>query len=265
MHPRIRVTLNKGRKGVPLEKLAAIAEETAKFLTDLGEDLGTSGENGWVADNFANGSVVFDLEDPTIPEQESDRWRRGLRAVMANDFGDAEINLLITRTTRQQYAAIGRVIDADEVVEFGVYRNGTSAGIESYVLVRQPEEPADIGPINYTYFGEIQGVVHALFKEAKNPRLSIRELATRELVDCYFSTSLYADAVEVLRDPDAIVFVEGDVTESAESGRVVKIEVKHFKVAPRFDLAEFENMIGKFPGALTGGRPTSQVMDDFRD
>ena len=43
MNPRIRVTLNKGRKGVLLGKLAIISEETTKFLASLGNDLGTAG------------------------------------------------------------------------------------------------------------------------------------------------------------------------------------------------------------------------------
>jgi len=37
---RIKVELNKGRKGVPLDKLAAVAEGTVRFLNLFSRDLG---------------------------------------------------------------------------------------------------------------------------------------------------------------------------------------------------------------------------------
>jgi hypothetical protein len=58
--PRIRLQLRKGMHGISLSQLADVARETTKFLISLSVDIGDA-DSGWVADNFENGSLMFDV------------------------------------------------------------------------------------------------------------------------------------------------------------------------------------------------------------
>ena len=263
MSPRIRVILNKGQRGIALGKLATIADGTAKFLACLGRDLGTSGSNRWMADNFHNSSVVFDLEDPSIPEPEVERWRRGLRAVMANDSTDTEINRLIQRPTRKQFAAIQRAIDINESIEFGIYSNGDGKGIEAYQLSGGKEYVLEELPESLVYHGEIQGVVHSFYKEAKPQYLKVRQLCTDALITCYFPPQMYRATIETMEAENTVLFVEGEVTERLETGQIESIEVSDFHFAPDFDLAFHLKFIGSKPD-LTGKKSSEEVVGELR-
>lgn len=265
MRPKLRITINKGHKGVPLEKLANTARDTKRFLESLGHDLGFNGGD-WVADNFSNGSVVYDLSNPDIGEREGTVWCRAIRAVAAQDVVDDEVNLMLSRRTRRSFVDIASALDPDEVLEIGLFTNGHVEPDDVFKIDRslltlfENERPREV-----TYHGEIQGVVHAFYKEAKRPKLSIRDLSTRALVDCYFKKEMYQGVVDLLRDEDAVIFVEGEVSEDVETGVVREIDVTEFTPAPDFDADMFESRIGSFPNALTGGRDTATLMDDFRD
>ncbi len=110
------------------------------------------------------------------------------------------------------------------------------------------------------YFGEIQGVVHAFFKESRRPHLVVRELSTRALIKCYFNPMMYEKAVETLSERDSVVFVEGEITERADIGIADEIEVLDFRPAPLFDLQFFESFIGSRPD-LTGSDSSEDILN----
>jgi len=266
MNPKIRVTIGEGRRGILLENLGNISKETAKFLEDLGEDLAVPGGHDWVADNFADGSVIFDLENPSVEEADADLWRRGLRSVMARDLSDDLMNVRIKQQTRQQFLQIAKALPPEDKIQFALYSNSDASGAEVFEF--KPEIAVQLEaekPQSYQYYGDIQGIIHAFYKETKRPSFVVRELSTRDLVHCYFTHEMYRDAVEVLKDEDAVITVEGFVTEDSNSGKVTEIEVSHFTQCPKFDLQTFERMIGAFPKALTGGEDAAKLLDDFRD
>src|SRR5207253_10189140 len=135
---------------------------------------------------------------------------------------------------------------ADEKIEFALL-NGTADTPEVYELDRSAlTQFVSEKPDRYRYPGEIQGIVHSFVKEAKRQKLVMRELSTRQLVDCYFTKDMYQGAVELLHDENAVISVEGIVTEDSSSGLVTEIEVTEFTPAPQFDLETFERMIGAF-------------------
>jgi hypothetical protein len=262
MNPKIRVTLGRGKQGILLEKLGKIAQNTVKFLQDLGADLGIPAAEQWIADNFSSAhSVVFDLS----PQADSDLWKRGLKSVMARDFSDDIMNVRISQRTRQEYVEIATDLEPDEKIEFALL-DGAAEAPEIYELdqsiIRQFVSEK---PDRYRYPGEIQGIVHSFVKEAKRPKLVMRELSTRQLVDCYFTKDMYQGAVALLRDEDAVISVEGIVSEDSSTGLVTEIDVTEFTPAPTFDLQAFERMIGAFPKALTGGRDSAALLDEYRD
>ena len=259
MSAKVQVTLGKGRRGYPLEKLGKIAQDTVTFLQDLGKDLGISPAEQWIADNFSSAhSVVFEITPPA----DSELWERGLRSVMARNFSDDVMNVRISPRTRREYIEIANDLEPDEKIEFALLDGGVP---EVYELDRAAvAEFKSEKPDYYRYPGEIQGIVHSFVKEAKRPRLVMRELSTKQLVDCYFTKDMYQGAVELLRDEDAVIFVEGIVTEDSSTGLVTEVEATDFTPAPQFDLAAFETMIGAFPRALSGGKDLAALLEELR-
>jgi hypothetical protein len=265
-HVRIRVELNKGRVGMPLDKMAAIARDTVDFLGSLTRDLGLEEPaHAWLAERFDNGSVDFDCRF-AVPLEEARGLglRSAMRMVFANDYSDATTAMLIRPETRRRYARIARPLDADEVARFGIYQDGTVDSIEwftlSAALAAEIEEPL---AGSHRSYGEVQGIVHAFFKEAEKPYLKIRELSSQQLVNCYFPKELYRNAVEVLADPEAVVFVEGWTTESAETGFISEVEVADFRLAPEFRSEVYHAGLGSQPG-FTGGIETTDYIREVR-
>lgn len=265
-HVRIRVELNKGRVGMPLAKLAAVAQGTVEFLAALAEDLTVDAPaEAWLAERFDNASVDFDcrLAVP-LSESQAARMFSGLRMVFANDFSDAATAVMIRPATRRRYAQIARPLDADEVARFGLYRDGSSDSAEWFMLTRELaaeiEEPL---PASHRAYGEVQGIVHAFFKETDRPYLKIRELSTRQLVNCYFNREQYRAAVEVLADAEAVVFVEGWVTEDADTGLATEIEVADFRLAPKFSEEIYRSALGTLPD-FTGDLETTDYLREVR-
>jgi hypothetical protein len=55
---RIPVILNRGQKGIPVQKLARIFCEVQQFLESLGEDLHIERGSGWLGSGFYDGSFA---------------------------------------------------------------------------------------------------------------------------------------------------------------------------------------------------------------
>lgn len=262
---RIRVELNRGRHGMPLDKLVEVTEQTVRFLALFSRDMGLpDSASHWVAERFENGSVDFDCryaED--IEDSTATRCRQGFHAVFGNDYSVSDIAVFIRPETRRQYTRIARPIDPDEVIVFGLYGNGEAQPSEVFELTkdkaREVEVPQADARVSY---GEVQGVTHAFFKEVERPYLKVRELSTQGLVNCFFPKEMYRNAVELLQDPDAVVFVEGWVKEDPETGFVTEIDVEDFRLAPAFSLEEHRRGVGSVPdytGALSTGDFLEQV------
>lgn len=261
---KIRLELNRGRVGIPLEKLANIAKDTKAFLTMLGTDLHLSSED-WIANNFANGSVMFDCQRIALDAASQEKGHRAMRAIFSGDR-ESEINALIRPATRLQYSLIGKQIDADEVIRIGLYQNGGREPGDWYELTREiAEEISESNARFAQYYGEVQGIVHAFFKEARKPKLVIRELSSQTLIDCFFKREMYHAAVDTMTEPGAVIFVEGTINEDLGIGVVESIEVTDFRLAPDFDLAFFDSFIGSQPnatGVLTSEEFTERINTD---
>jgi hypothetical protein len=161
---------------------------------------------------------------------------------------------------------IATALDPDETLEIGVFANGHIESRDVFVIDRSMLSLYESQtPSKFTYHGEIQGVVHALYKETKRPKLAIRDLYSQQLVDCFFSKDMYQGVVSLLRDENAVIFVEGEVFEDAESGIIKEIEATEFTPAPEFEVNWFEAHIGAFPEAITGGGDTAALLDNFRE
>ncbi len=246
--------------GIRLEKFAVIAKETEKFLEMLGEDVGLEADGNWLAKNFKNSSVIFDCERIVSDSPAKQRALHALRAVMV-DSDDS----IVRQATRRQYFRIADQIDLDERVSFGLYTNGSEEPEEWHALSKELAlKASEAHPHEARYLGEIQGVVHAFYKESKKPKIVIRELSTKKLVDCFFPKEMYESAVQLLEDKDQVVFVEGEAVEDLDEGRVISIEVSTFYPAPNFDRNFHAAFLGRAPD-LTGSMTTEDFIDKERE
>lgn len=254
--PRLNVHLNKGQHGVPLEELGLVARETVLFLTKLSVDLGDPESiDSWIAEDFSSQSVLFKVRRRHESRIEPELWDKAFHAVIANDFADPELNVRIGPETRQQFWKITNAIDEHETISLGI-ENGSNGApeIEWFDITKEMALRATSGiPENFTSYGEIQGYVHAFYKEAQRPKIVVRELSTENLVHCFFEPAQYEGIVHLLEDKDGIIFIEGEVREDPSTGLITEIEVKDFTPAPDFNEQEFESLIGKFPTVATNG------------
>lgn len=263
---RLRVELNKGRIGMPLAKLARVCIEATRFLDQLCEDIGLpSPKGGWLAEEFENASVDFDLRHPEVmSENLASLGRRALLMVLSNTHDDPALGLRIRSETRHQFRQIGSALDTDEVASFGVYMDGETRPKKWFDLHHSDAPSIIAGLIDRNVYGEIQGTVNAFFKEHAPPYLRIRELSTGELVKCYFPAEKYQTAVELLEDRDAVIFIEGWLKEDATSGQVREIRVEDFRSAPEFDIGLYRNMLGALPD-YTGTQNSEDFVRAIRD
>jgi hypothetical protein len=263
---KLRVEMNKGRKGIPLGKLARITQETLEFLRMAYTDAELPGDpEGWFAYNFRNDSVDFDCE--CYRDIEADDVKRAnsvFRAIMTNDVQGDILKHKVKPSTRRQYSKIAVPIDPDEKVTFGLFINGDTEPGERHDLTKRTAHDIEVElPPAADYYGEIQGTIHSLYKDDKPKRIKVRELSTQNLVDCFFEDSLYKSVIQVLEDRDGVVFVEGFVRENMANGIVESVQARAFRLAPQFDESKFNSLIGSAP-SLTGKLTTEEFVERFR-
>lgn len=111
---RVRIELNRGGVGVPLEKLASVVQQAQSFFRMLGEDVHIDQSQGdWLGFDFDHESLNFTAEfvGPVTQEQ--------VAAFHAAFDGTTPLR----RATIAQFARIADAIEEDEVIGFGLYFN----------------------------------------------------------------------------------------------------------------------------------------------
>ena len=115
---RVRVELNRGGQGVPLNKLASVVGEAQKFFHLLAEDVHIDkGKGEWLGFEFDNESLNFTAEyvGPVTAEQVS--------AFYAAFDGTTSLR----RGTIAQFARITEAVGEDELIGFGLYQSDDGA------------------------------------------------------------------------------------------------------------------------------------------
>jgi hypothetical protein len=111
---RVRIELNRGGVGVPLEKLASVVQQAQSFFRMLGDDVHIDQSQGdWLGFDFDHESLNFTAEfvGPVTQEQ--------VAAFHAAFDGTTPLR----RATIAQFARIADAIEEDEVIGFGLYFN----------------------------------------------------------------------------------------------------------------------------------------------
>ncbi len=264
---RIRVELNKGRTGAPLDKLGDVARQFERFLRALAADLQLEVKKGeWLAVNFKNGSVSWDAAfQGDVTEAAFRNFNHAVEFITDFDPDSDGTNGIVSDATLLEYGRIGQFLDPDEVVGVGIY-GATGVAPEKWkridyrnaARIRQTIE----APV--PSYGSIQGIVHALFKEAADPFFQLREFSSDTLVKCFYSDGQYREIATLLKDRRAVVHVLGHMKLGRATRTIEEIRVERIDVAKALTEDEFDRFFGSAP-TLTGDLSTTKFLETVRD
>lgn len=125
---RVRIELNRGGVGVPLNKLASVVQQAQSFFRMLGDDVHIDQSQGdWLGFDFDHESLNFTAEFVGAVSQEQ------VAAFHAAFDGTTPLR----RATIAQFARIADAIEEDEVIGFGLYLNESDDPAEWRCLSRR--------------------------------------------------------------------------------------------------------------------------------
>jgi hypothetical protein len=258
---RIPVVLNKGRKGIPFDKLAKISYELQQFLSLLGDDLQISRGDGWLATGFYDGSFGCTAEKiEPVEEPKAKAFKQAFRNV-AKRKPDARVR----PSTIRQYTRIAEPMDIGELVEFGLPKSDSDEGDEWCELTKQSALliASEVQSIVRSH-GGIQGIIHSVFFGASPPHFQLRELSTGELVKCvYSSRRQYDELATALKHHNAVVHVFGIIRTDLVNRQIEELRVQKIMPADTFSQEDLERFIGCAPGIL-GDQGLQEFIDYVR-
>jgi hypothetical protein len=253
---KIRVSLAKGRVGIPLEKLGDVVSETQRFLKLLCRDVGISVAKGeWIASNFENNSVDFDSSYVgKYEEKKVLEFNNAMRYVTSQEPGKQITYGIVSNDTLLQYSNIAKPIDPDEQVLIGIYENGGVTPKEWTSLTREyANHIIETVQAVIEYYGTVYGVIHAFFKGSHPPYFTLRDALTGDLVKCIFEERLYKNVVSTLERRDAIVYAFGLVRANSLSRKIEDIFVSNIRPAPALTEKEYGEFFGSIPNIKNEG------------
>lgn len=262
---RVRLEINRGRTGAPLAKLARIAEQAERFLRSLANDSGVPTKaNEWLAVNFKNGSVSFDGEfQGEIAVAAAEIYARNLEFVADFDPDVEGANGLVTDATLSEFAKIGTLIDPDEVVGLGIYRPDSDKPRWRQITYSKTADIRRRVETPLPSYGSVQGILHAWFKEVRDPHFQLRELATSNLINCFYAADHYDDVARAVKERSTVLHVSGNILFDRIRRVATELRTQRIDRANMLDPAEFEALIGSAPD-FTGDMSTADFVDDIR-
>jgi hypothetical protein len=244
---RVKVEINKGGVGVKLHKLADIAEQSLSFFNMLCQDAGleTSKEE-WIARNFGNDCVDYLCEtEGDFPTQKVSDYNTGLRSIISEEFTPSCFPFQVRRGTIRQFSNIAASLVPGEVISFGVFRDPTGDDFDWLSLSKEKASRIQKEiPEFVKYYASAQGIVHALHKESDDPHITIREQVSHDLVKCYFSEGHYDEIVNLLKDKQAVVYVEGMISENVITGAIDSIQSELYRVLQPLSYSDLDAIFG---------------------
>jgi hypothetical protein len=263
---KVRIELNKGRTGAPLDKLGDVAKQLEKFLRSLATDLELDGPRGqWLAVNFRNGSISWDaaLQDD-VPEAQVRHFNECLEFIADFDPDSEGTNALVSNRTLLEYGRLGERIDADEVIGIGLYNDARSRLKWRRIEYRQASRIRRAMEEPILSYGSVQGLLHSVILEAKRPHFMVHELGAQQIVRGYYEAALYDEVIRALAHRNAIIHATGDMKLDRATRAVTEMDVERIdRVEPLTD-EEFRSFFGVAPH-LTGKLTTQEYIEEYRD
>jgi hypothetical protein len=254
------LVLNEGGEGAPLGQIVDIGQEVERFLRYLAEDAGIEiGRRDWVAHDFENASVRFDVEAPKgLDASAIDAFNRKFDYVATYDPAKARPIEGVRHVTMLQYAKAASALAAHEKMSFGLYRPDGKKPYEYRQLskLRAVELQQKLTE-KMRFKTTIQGTIHDLGVEEHY--FSLRERKSGRLIRCDFSPKQYERVHEVAKKPNALIYVRGIVQQRRVDRFIESMKVELLKEAPTAPNV-FTSLFGQYPD-FTGALSTVEFVD----
>jgi len=263
---RLRFQLNKGRLGAPLAKLGKIAEQAERFLRALSTEVEIDQSAGdWLAINFANSSVSYDAEfQGDVTPAQAAIFSRHLEYIVDYDPDNEGAQGMVRPGTLAEFARIGSLIDPDEVIGIGVYRDERSKPIWRQISYAKTVRIRHAVEAPLPTYGAVQGIIHSLQKEARQPYFQVRELSTESLVRCTYTVAQYPNVAAALQERTSVVHVSGNITYDRVTRTASELHLDRLEKARVLTPAEFEKFFGSSP-TFTSEMSTDDYIDSLRE
>ncbi|MCY7347584.1 MAG: hypothetical protein LH614_15380 [Pyrinomonadaceae bacterium] len=243
-----------------MQRLASIAKEAEKFFEMFAEDLKLDKE-GWVADNFENGSLRYDVKYiGEFAPQVIANAHKAFEQITDETITPDDLDFGIRKETYWQFAQIANPIEADDSIGISLYDKNTDS-IENTTELSKERSLEIKKQIEQTVieFGGLQGEITAFFKG--NNHLWIKDSITNNRVVCTFKQEIYKQVWQLLKSQDTIVNVEGWITR--KNGEVEHLLIEKIDSAAIYQQGDLEKFFGCDPN-FTGNLSTEDFLSELR-
>lgn len=237
---RLKIELNKGKRGISLSKLEKVVQEMRRFLESMADDIELAEPDSWVGVDFTNGSLAFSTEYVhDVPAPKLDRFNGAIVSLVNSEYPQS-----LQRSTSNKFFDLARNLDQGETAEICVFdqvRAAISMRItyETYEVARRIK----VLPFRET-IGSIQGKIHSLYKESKPPHFQLRELATENLIKCLYEPNVYPEIILALSADDQVIHVRGVITTDTRGHSIHHVKVRDITLAPSYGYEDVEKFLG---------------------
>ena len=244
---------------MPIERLVKVADEARKFLDMLSADV-ELGKGEWIAEKFTDGSCIFD--SAFVGDVTNRAIAIAQKAVIHLSDPSCTVDNLaygIRRETFYQFGRMAAPLPLDDAVFIGVYTDDKpEPEMRELSKERFFEIEREIVE-KTTRYGSLRGVITALFKGGNT--IWVRDLTTREKIVCSFSAARYCEIWKLLESKDAVVNVEGWITQ--KPGEESHLTIETIKPAAEYQAGDLEKFFGIDP-TFTGGMSTEDYLEALR-
>lgn len=238
---RLEIELNKGKRGISLDKLEKVVQEMRKFLESMGDDIELAEPESWVGVDFTNGSLGFSSE-----------YAHGVASPKLNQFNDAIVALArsefpqsIQRSTANKFFDLADILEQGETANIAVFDEyQTPVPMQISQGTSSLARMIKVLPFRET-IGSVQGKIHTLYKESKpRPHFTLRELSTGNLIRCDYEADVYPIIVQALGVNDQVLHVRGDIMTDTRGHSIHHVKVHEVKLADSYGYENVEKFLG---------------------
>jgi hypothetical protein len=236
---RLRITLNKGKRGISLDKLEKIIEELRKFLASMGDDMELTEPASWVGVDFKNSSLEFTSEYPYDVGSE--------RLTVFNDaivmLARSEFPQFLSPSTSEHFFEVANFLDEGETADVAVFgQDDSTVPLEISRRTATLARFIDVLPYREAV-GSVQGKIHSLYKESKPPHFMLRELSTDNLIKCLYPDSEYPAIVKALEVKEQVLHIHGRIRTDTRGRSIHHLNVDHILLADPYSIDDVDKFL----------------------
>lgn len=98
-----------------------------------------------------------------------------------------------------------------------------------------------------TAHGSVQGIIHAWFKEAREPHFQLRELATDDLIKVFYPNDMYDRVARAVQERSSTLIVAGMILFDKVTKQATELRAERIETMAMMTPNEFEEFFGSAP------------------